>query len=216
MERYAPTLKDLALARRRLALHGPGDQGRPRLRSEQGLRAARASTHLGAETIMKRLPGDPRDRASSSPTSTSIKEPIPVVPTIHYQMGGIPTNYPRPGGGAEGRQPERGGQRPVRGRRVRLRQRCTAPTAWAPTRCSTCWCSAAPPATTSSRTCRPSQGAQAAAGRRRRRARWRAWRGWTASTGGEYAQDVGQRHPQRTMQAHCRRVPHPGSCWTRA
>ncbi len=44
MERYAPTLKDLAPRDFVSRCDGPGDQGRARLRAEQGLRAAQAST----------------------------------------------------------------------------------------------------------------------------------------------------------------------------
>jgi succinate dehydrogenase / fumarate reductase, flavoprotein subunit len=48
--------------------------------------------HLGAETIIKRLPSI-REIAIKFANVDPIKDPIPVVPTIHYQMGGIPTNY---------------------------------------------------------------------------------------------------------------------------
>src|SRR4030095_14850472 len=48
--------------------------------------------HLGAETIMKRLPSI-REIAIKFANVDPIKEPIPVVPTCHYQMGGVPTNY---------------------------------------------------------------------------------------------------------------------------
>ncbi|MBR8146589.1 FAD-binding protein, partial [Burkholderia sp. AU19243] len=48
-------------------------------------------SHIGAETIMKRLPSI-REIALKFANVDAIKEPIPVVPTIHYQMGGIPTN----------------------------------------------------------------------------------------------------------------------------
>ncbi|MEN9314108.1 MAG: hypothetical protein RIS35_501, partial [Pseudomonadota bacterium] len=48
--------------------------------------------HLGAETIMKRLPSI-REIAIKFANVDPIKDPIPVVPTIHYQMGGIPTNF---------------------------------------------------------------------------------------------------------------------------
>ena len=48
-------------------------------------------SHIGAETIMKRLPSI-REIAMKFANVDWIKEPIPVVPTIHYQMGGIPTN----------------------------------------------------------------------------------------------------------------------------
>jgi succinate dehydrogenase / fumarate reductase flavoprotein subunit len=49
-------------------------------------------THLEPATIMKRLPGI-REIAIQFAGVDPIKEPIPVVPTCHYQMGGIPTNY---------------------------------------------------------------------------------------------------------------------------
>jgi succinate dehydrogenase / fumarate reductase flavoprotein subunit len=48
-------------------------------------------THLGAETIMKRLPSV-FEIGKKFANVDITKEPIPVVPTIHYQMGGIPTN----------------------------------------------------------------------------------------------------------------------------
>jgi succinate dehydrogenase / fumarate reductase flavoprotein subunit len=48
--------------------------------------------HLGAETITKRLPGI-REIAIKFANVDPVKEPIPVVPTCHYQMGGIPSNY---------------------------------------------------------------------------------------------------------------------------
>ena len=46
---------------------------------------------LGTEVVDKRLPGmgDSKKFANVDP----IKDPIPVVPTCHYMMGGIPTNY---------------------------------------------------------------------------------------------------------------------------
>ena len=49
-------------------------------------------THLSPETIMKRLPGIIRDLDPVRRRRPD-QEPIPVVPTCHYQMGGIPTNY---------------------------------------------------------------------------------------------------------------------------
>jgi succinate dehydrogenase / fumarate reductase flavoprotein subunit len=48
--------------------------------------------HLGEETINKRLPGI-REIAKKFANVDPVKDPIPVVPTCHYQMGGIPTNY---------------------------------------------------------------------------------------------------------------------------
>ncbi|WP_332674256.1 FAD-binding protein, partial [Aromatoleum sp.] len=49
-------------------------------------------THLSPETIMKRLPGI-REISIQFAGVDPIKAPIPVVPTAHYQMGGIPTNF---------------------------------------------------------------------------------------------------------------------------
>jgi succinate dehydrogenase / fumarate reductase flavoprotein subunit len=48
--------------------------------------------HLGAEVINQRLPGI-REIAIKFSNADPIREPIPVVPTVHYQMGGIPANY---------------------------------------------------------------------------------------------------------------------------
>ena len=48
-------------------------------------------THLGADTIMKRLPSI-YEIGHNFANVDITKEPIPVVPTLHYQMGGIPTN----------------------------------------------------------------------------------------------------------------------------
>eukprot|EP01137_Pigoraptor_chileana_P023275 Opistho-2@89286 len=47
--------------------------------------------HLGADTIMKRLPSV-FEIGHNFANVDITREPIPVVPTIHYQMGGIPTN----------------------------------------------------------------------------------------------------------------------------
>jgi succinate dehydrogenase / fumarate reductase flavoprotein subunit len=48
-------------------------------------------THLGRETIMKRLPSI-YEIGHNFANVDITKEPIPVVPTLHYQMGGVPTN----------------------------------------------------------------------------------------------------------------------------
>jgi len=90
MERYAPTLKDLA----------PRDFVSRCM--DQEIKEGRGCgpnkdyinldmTHLGAETIMKRLPSVFEIGHNFANVDVT-KEPIPVVPTIHYQMGGIPTN----------------------------------------------------------------------------------------------------------------------------
>ncbi len=91
MERYAPTLKDLAP---RDFVSRSMDQ---EIKEGRGCGPAKDHVllkldHLGAETIMKRLPSI-REIAIKFANVDPIREPIPVVPTIHYQMGGIPTNY---------------------------------------------------------------------------------------------------------------------------
>ena len=91
MERYAPTLKDLA----------PRDFVSRSM--DQEIKEGRGCgpnkdyvvlklDHLGAETIHKRLPSVFEIGINFANVDIT-KEPIPVVPTIHYQMGGIPTNY---------------------------------------------------------------------------------------------------------------------------
>ncbi len=90
MERYAPNLKDLA----------PRDFVSRSM--DQEIKEGRGCgpnkdyvvldlTHLGVETIMKRLPSVHEIGLNFANVDVT-KEPIPVVPTIHYQMGGIPTN----------------------------------------------------------------------------------------------------------------------------
>ncbi|HUN93585.1 MAG TPA: succinate dehydrogenase flavoprotein subunit [Burkholderiaceae bacterium] len=91
MERYAPTLKDLAP---RDFVSRSMDQ---EIKEGRGCGEAKDHVllkldHLGADTIMKRLPSI-REIAIKFANVDPIRQPIPVVPTIHYQMGGIPANY---------------------------------------------------------------------------------------------------------------------------
>ncbi|MDX1668585.1 MAG: succinate dehydrogenase flavoprotein subunit [Limnobacter sp.] len=91
MERYAPTLKDLAP---RDFVSRSMDQ---EIKEGRGCGPNKDHVllkldHLGADTIMKRLPSI-REIAIKFANVDPIKDPIPVVPTIHYQMGGIPTNF---------------------------------------------------------------------------------------------------------------------------
>ena len=90
MERYAPTLKDLA----------PRDFVSRSM--DQEIKEGRGCgpnkdyilldmTHLGVDAIMKRLPSV-FEIGHNFANVDITKESIPVVPTIHYQMGGIPTN----------------------------------------------------------------------------------------------------------------------------
>jgi succinate dehydrogenase / fumarate reductase flavoprotein subunit len=91
MERYAPTVKDLAsrdVVSRAMATEIKEGRGA----GKDGDCILLKLDHLGAEVINKRLPGI-REIAIKFASVDPIKDPIPVVPTCHYQMGGIPTNY---------------------------------------------------------------------------------------------------------------------------
>ena len=90
MERYAPTMKDLAP---RDFVSRCMDQ---EIKEGRGCGPDREyivldMTHLGADTITKRLPSV-YEIGHNFANVDITREPIPVVPTIHYQMGGIPTN----------------------------------------------------------------------------------------------------------------------------
>jgi succinate dehydrogenase / fumarate reductase, flavoprotein subunit len=90
MERYAPTLKDLAP---RDFISRCMDQ---EIKEGRGCGPKKdyihlKLDHLGADTIHKRLPSV-YEIGHNFANVDITKEPIPVVPTIHYQMGGIPTN----------------------------------------------------------------------------------------------------------------------------
>ncbi|WP_456269925.1 succinate dehydrogenase flavoprotein subunit [Kushneria sp. AK178] len=90
MERYAPNAKDLAgrdVVARSMVLEVLEGRGC----GENGDHVMLKLDHLGEDVLMKRLPGIvelSRTFAHVDP----VKEPIPVVPTCHYMMGGIPTN----------------------------------------------------------------------------------------------------------------------------
>nr|WP_246600771.1 succinate dehydrogenase flavoprotein subunit [Candidimonas humi] len=90
MERYAPTLKDLAP--RDFVSRSMDQEIKEGRGCGDGSHVVLKLDHLGAETINKRLPSI-REIAIRFANVDPIKEPIPVVPTIHYQMGGIPANY---------------------------------------------------------------------------------------------------------------------------
>jgi len=90
MERYAPNAKDLAgrdVVARSMVLEILEGRGC----GENGDHVFLKLDHLGEETLNAKLPGIlelSRTFAHADP----VKEPIPVVPTCHYMMGGIPTN----------------------------------------------------------------------------------------------------------------------------
>lgn len=91
MERYAPTAKDLAsrdVVSRSMTLE---------IREGRGVGAEKDHiflqlSHLPAEILAERLPGISETAAIFAGVDVR-KQPIPVLPTVHYNMGGIPTNY---------------------------------------------------------------------------------------------------------------------------
>ena len=91
MERYAPTAKDLAsrdVVSRSMTVE---------IREGRGIGTNSDHIHLhlehlGAETLNERLPGI-TESARIFAGVDATKEPIPVLPTVHYNMGGIPTNF---------------------------------------------------------------------------------------------------------------------------
>jgi succinate dehydrogenase / fumarate reductase flavoprotein subunit len=91
MERYAPHMKDLAsrdVVSRAMATEIKEGRGCGPEADHLMLKL----DHLGIEVIDKRLPGI-REISRKFADVDPVKEPIPVVPTCHYMMGGIPTNY---------------------------------------------------------------------------------------------------------------------------
>lgn len=91
MERYAPNAKDLAsrdVVSRAMTTEIKDGRGC----GEESDHLLLKLDHLGAEIIKTRLPGI-RELAMKFAHVDPINEPIPVVPTAHYMMGGIPTNY---------------------------------------------------------------------------------------------------------------------------
>jgi succinate dehydrogenase / fumarate reductase flavoprotein subunit len=90
MERYAPNAKDLAsrdVVSRAMALEIREGRGC----GPDGSYVLLKLDHLGPEIIKSRLPGI-RELSITFAKADPIEKPIPVVPTCHYMMGGIPTN----------------------------------------------------------------------------------------------------------------------------
>ena len=91
MERYAPNAKDLAsrdVVSRAMTLE---------IREGRGVGPEKDHIHLhlehlGPEVIRERLPGIAESARIFAGVDVT-KQPIPVLPTVHYNMGGIPTNY---------------------------------------------------------------------------------------------------------------------------
>ena len=91
MERYAPNAKDLAsrdVVSRSITIE---------VREGRGVGAEKDHAHLhlehlGVDVIEERLPGIAETAKIFAGVDVT-KEPIPIIPTVHYNMGGVPTNY---------------------------------------------------------------------------------------------------------------------------
>lgn len=90
MERYAPHLKDLS-CRDVVSRCSMTEIREGRGCGPKGDHVFLKLDHLGEDVIQQRLPGI-RELARTFAGVDPIKNPIPVVPTCHYMMGGIPTN----------------------------------------------------------------------------------------------------------------------------
>jgi succinate dehydrogenase / fumarate reductase flavoprotein subunit len=90
MERYAPNAKDLAsrdVVSRSMTIEIREGRGCGKLKDHIALHLE----HLGPEVIKERLPGIAETARIFANVDVN-KEPIPVLPTVHYNMGGIPCN----------------------------------------------------------------------------------------------------------------------------
>ncbi len=91
MERYAPNAKDLAsrdVVSRAMTIEIREGRGVGEHKDHIFINLM----HLGANVIHERLPGIAESARIFAGVDVT-KEPIPVIPTVHYNMGGIPTNY---------------------------------------------------------------------------------------------------------------------------
>ncbi len=91
MERYAPTYKDLAsrdVVSRCMTIEIREGRGVGPLKDHIHLNL----NHLPPAALAERLPGISESAKIFAGVDVT-KEPIPVLPTVHYNMGGIPTNY---------------------------------------------------------------------------------------------------------------------------
>ncbi|HQX32107.1 MAG TPA: succinate dehydrogenase flavoprotein subunit [Dokdonella sp.] len=91
MERYAPHYKDLAsrdVVSRSMTIEIREGRGVGEHKDHLLLDL----THLGPEVIHEKLPGIAESARIFANVDVS-RQPIPVLPTVHYNMGGIPTNY---------------------------------------------------------------------------------------------------------------------------
>ena len=134
MERYAPTVKDLAprdMVSRAMTIE---------IREGRGVGPKKDHIflhldHLDPKVLHERLPGISETAKIFAGVDVT-KEPIPVLPTVHYNMGGIPTNlYGESADGVtlNGDNPDAIVPGLMAVGEAACTSRCTAPTAWAPT-----------------------------------------------------------------------------------
>ncbi|GAA0704757.1 succinate dehydrogenase flavoprotein subunit [Dokdonella soli] len=91
MERYAPNAKDLAsrdVVSRSMTIEIREGRGVGEHKDHINLNLM----HLGAEVLHEKLPGISESARIFAGVDVT-KQPIPVIPTVHYNMGGVPTNY---------------------------------------------------------------------------------------------------------------------------
>ncbi len=91
MERYAPSVKDLAprdMVSRAITLEAREGRGVGKLKDHAYLHLE----HLDPAILHERLPGISKSARIFAGVDVT-RVPIPVIPTVHYNMGGIPTNY---------------------------------------------------------------------------------------------------------------------------
>ena len=113
--------------RPRTSPRATSSRARWRWRSARAAASARTRTISGSTSTIS-IPRSSPSGCPASPRSGKIfagvdltRQPLPVTPTVHYNMGGIPTNFHGEVGDAEGRQSGQRRPRPVRGRRGGLR-----------------------------------------------------------------------------------------------
>ena len=201
MERYAPNAEGP-----RLAATSSRAPWRPRSRKaaapgSTATTCCSSSTTSAPRSIDKRLPGI-REIAKKFANVDPVKDPIPVVPTVHYQMGGIPTNYHGEVVVPAGRQSRGGRAGLLRGGRVRLRLGARRQPPRHEFAAPTCWCSARRAASSMIKFLSEKPGRTGSAeGRGRAHAR-RASRASTARRAASRVAEVGT-DMRRAMQAHC-------------
>jgi succinate dehydrogenase / fumarate reductase, flavoprotein subunit len=105
MERYAPSAKDLAsrdVVSRSMTLEIREGRGVGKLKDHIHLHLE----HLDPAVLQERLPGISESAKIFAGVDVT-KEPIPILPTVHYNMGGIPTNYHGEALAGDKRNPEK-------------------------------------------------------------------------------------------------------------